>query len=83
MRHASKVLAITVLLLSLPLAYLGGYFWLPYTCEFHDVNPTETNGILHLYTYRWQQVIFYPAAEVESWLRGRDVRAGFIPGEPR
>jgi hypothetical protein len=61
-------LLVTTLLVGLCVAYVGGYFAAVIGFDFLDPNY----GI-RLYTYRWQVVIFTPAAAVESMFFDRDV----------
>jgi hypothetical protein len=71
---AAPILAVLALVLVTLGAYVGGYFWLAegYMYFPYAVDPRNEPAILmaRCYPHRWQCVLFLPAAEVESWLRG-------------
>ena len=58
-------------LIAVPLgAYVGGYFWLG-----SEANVTTPAGpvAVRIFRYRWQAVMFTPAASVDSFVRNRAV----------
>jgi len=66
---------VAVLLLALPIAaYVGGYFALSAYGQ-----PIEGSHVAkRLYSTQWQATFFRPAATVEGWMSGLDVRTTHI-----
>jgi hypothetical protein len=66
---AAPILAVLAILLPFVL-YVGGYFWLGTVA-----NVTSPAGpvAVRVFRYRWQAVVFTPAASVDSFARGSAV----------
>jgi|SRR3954463_1943056 hypothetical protein len=62
------VCAGVVLLLA---AYVGGYFWLG---DRVDASPFDSPGTFRCYNTKWQARAFRPAARIEAWVTGKDIR---------
>ena len=81
---ATPILAVlAVVLVMLAGMYVGGYFWLGkhHHGRIFGTKPIKEYATLRSYPYQWAKYVFYPAASVETWLRGEDVYA-LWDGEP-
>jgi hypothetical protein len=67
---AASILAVLAIVLALMGAYVGGYFWLGEWGEsnvpYGGARPYEYRS----YRQRWQAIVFAPAGQLESWMRG-------------
>jgi hypothetical protein len=79
-RLATIALAVLALLALTLGAYVGGYLWLGEVLTYVE-SRLDTGGFVDVtivrrnYPHNWQRDIFQPAATVERWLRGIEVRA--------
>lgn len=67
-----------LLLLALPTAYLGGYFWLAEVSVGRWV-PDNTPVVHRVYPAKWLVTIYEPAGRVEEKVTQRDVEIGSFP----
>ncbi len=74
---------VTVLVLAViavPLAvYFGGYFTLG---GIGTVSTQYETKMCRFYPAQWQAALFRPAAQVESFLAGHEIKTGHIPSAP-
>jgi len=70
---AAPILAALAIVLTLPLGYIGGYFWLG--VMFDASNSAPPPYLFRLYRYEWLAEGFRPAAKVESWFLGGHVQS--------
>jgi hypothetical protein len=74
MKHANKWLVGSLVALAPAIAYVAGYYLL---ARPHVSAPA--GRIYRVYESDWQSTAFTPAAQIESALSGRDVRAVTAP----
>lgn len=67
---APIVAALAIVTLSLVL-YVVGYFWLGERTWFQS--PDREVRIERFYRHRWQAILFVPASQLESLVRGESV----------
>jgi hypothetical protein len=66
-RPSTAVPILTVLAIALPFVlYVGGYFWLGAVA---NVKTPAGPVAVRIFHYRWQAVIFTPAAKMDSLVR--------------
>jgi hypothetical protein len=72
---AALVLAVVVV----PLAvYFGGYVAMGNT---GTVSTKHESKMCRFYSTQWQADLFWPAAQVESFLAGHDIKTGHMPSD--
>jgi hypothetical protein len=82
-RKNADWLAVATLMLAvfvLPLAvYFGGYFTLG---GVGTVSTQYETKMCRFYSAQWQAALFRPAAQVESFFAGHEIKTGYIPNAP-
>ena len=74
------VVALVLALVVLPLVvYFGGYFTLG---GVGTVSTQYETKMCRFYPAQWQAALFWPAAQVESFLAGHEIKTGHIPSAP-
>jgi hypothetical protein len=73
---ATLVLALVVLL---PVVYFGGYVALG---GVGTVSTQYETKMCRFYPAQWQADVFWPAAQVESFLAGHEIKTGHMPSAP-
>jgi hypothetical protein len=77
---AAPILSVLAIVLTLVGLYVSGYFWLGERSDiFTSRNGRHLSSERHpgmvlshinrYYAYEWQATVFYPAAQIETWLR--------------
>ena len=73
---ATLMLALVVLSL---VVYFGGYVTLG---GVGTVSSQYETKMCRFYPAQWQAALFWPAAQVESFLAGHEIKTGHMPGAP-
>ena len=83
---AAPILTVLAVVLVMLGAYVGGYVYFGSRDDYWDtfVPPPPGQGtvigICRCYDRHWLAVVFYPASDIETWLRGIPVETARHPG---